>query len=147
MSGPMKKTDEPIKVEITINKDSETVWAAITEPEQMRNWFFSNIPDFKPVLEFETEFDVESDARVFPHQWRVTEVIPEKLVSLNWKYGGYKGNSYVFFELHSENGLTRLTLTHTVTEDFQTDIPEFTRESCIGGWQYYIGKRLKEYLN
>jgi len=147
MSGNMKKTDEPIRVEITIHKDPETVWAAITEPDQMRKWFFDNIPDFKPVIGYEVEFDVESETRVFPHQWRVTEVIPRKLVRYNWKYGGYKGNSYVTFELRPENGSTRLTLTHTVTEDFQTDIPEFTRESCIGGWQYFVGERLKEYLS
>ncbi len=146
MSGSMKKTDEPIKVTITTIKDPDTVWAAITEPSQMRKWFFENIPDFKPVLGFKVDFDVESETRVFPHQWRVTEIVPKKIIRYNWKYGGYKGNSYVTFELQREKDSTKLTLTHTITEDFQEDIPEFTRESCTGGWQYFVGQRLKEYL-
>ena len=146
MSGSMKRSDAPIIVEVVLNKDQETVWGAITEPSRMRQWFFENIPDFRPVIGFNVEFNVESGERVFPHLWRVTEVIPGKLVRYNWRYGGYRGDSYVSFELYPENDATRLVLTHTVTEDFQEDIPEFTRESCTGGWLYFIGKRLKEYL-
>jgi hypothetical protein len=38
-------------------------------------------------------------------------------------------------------------LTVEVLEDFPDDIPEFRRESCIGGWNYFINHRLKEYLD
>jgi hypothetical protein len=33
-----------------------------------------------------------------------------------------------------------------VRETFPDDIPEFRRDSCIGGWEYLIQKSLKEYL-
>lgn len=143
----MKRADQPIIVEETYNKPIQKVWEAITEPEQMRKWFFDNIPDFKPVVGFETEFDVSSGERVFPHQWKVTKVEPGRLIEYNWKYGGYEGDAYVTFELTKEGSSTRLMLTNTVVEDFQEDIPEFKRESCIGGWNYFIKERLKEYLN
>ena len=62
----MKRVDPPIIVEETYNKPIDTVWSAITEPVQMRKWFFDNIPDFKPEVGFEIEFDVEAGGRVFP---------------------------------------------------------------------------------
>ena len=142
----MKRADQPIIVEETYNKPIEEVWKAITEPEQMRKWFMGNIPDFKPVVGFETEFDVENGGRIFPHQWRITEVEPGESITYNWKYGGYQGDAYVTFELTKMGEKTHLTLTNIVVEDFQEDIPEFKRESCIGGWNYFIKRQLKEYL-
>lgn len=143
----MKRIDPPIIVEETYNKPIETVWRAITEPVQMRKWFFDNIPDFKPEVGFEIEFDVETGGRVFPHQWKITKVESGKLIEYNWKYGGYEGDAYVTFELTPEENATRLRLTNIVVEDFQDDIPEFKRESCIGGWNYFIKERLKKYLD
>ena len=143
----MKQIDPPIIVEETYNKPIETVWRAITEPVQMRKWFFDNIPDFKPEVGFEIEFDVETGGRVFPHQWKITKVESGKLIEYNWKYGGYQGDAYVTFELTPEENATRLRLTNIVVEDFQDDIPEFKRESCIGGWNYFIKERLKKYLD
>ncbi len=142
----MKITDEPIIVEQTFNASVETVWNAITELNQMRQWYFENIPAFKPEVGFETQFDVESGERIFPHQWKITEVIPLKLIAYNWKYQNYPGDSFVMFEISEENNFTKLKLTHRVTEDFPEDIPEFSRESGIEGWKYFICKRLKEFL-
>jgi hypothetical protein len=52
----------------------------------------------------------------------------------------------VKFELFRQDFSTRLRLTHTVTEDFPDDIPEFTRESGLQGWTYFIKESLVEYL-
>ncbi len=142
----MKKSDKPIIVEEIYDTDIATVWGAITETEQMRKWFFENIPVFKPVVGFTVEFDVESGARTFPHQWKITKVVPGKLIEYNWKYGGYAGEAIVTFELQRVKDSTKLILTDIVTEGFQADVPEFERESCIGGWRYFIQQRLKEYL-
>lgn len=62
------------------------------------------------------------------------------------EYEGYPGDSFVSFELSDEGDKTWLRLTHQVTESFPQDIPEFTRESCLGGWNFFIGENLKEFL-
>ena len=142
----MKKTDKPIIVEETYDAEPASVWAAITEPQQMRKWFFENIPAFEPRVGFSVEFNVDTGGRTFPHLWRITKVVPGKLIKYNWKYGGYEGDSYVTFDLKPLKDSTKLRLTHIIVEDFQEGIPEFERESCIGGWKYYIQQRLKEYL-
>jgi uncharacterized protein YndB with AHSA1/START domain len=142
----MRKNDEPIIVEQTFNAEILIVWNSITEIGQMRQWFFENIPSFKPELGFDTQFNVESQGRNFMHMWKVTEVIPMKKITYNWKYDGYPGDSFVMFELFKQNNLTKLKLTHSVQESFPEDIPEFSRKSGIDGWNYFIRKRLKEYL-
>jgi len=142
----MRKSDEPIIIEQTFNTSIETVWNAITEVDQMRKWFFDNIPSFKPEVGFETQFDVQSGERNFRHMWRVTEVKPMEMIKINWKYEGYPGDSYVIFELFEQNGSILLRLTTQILEDFPDDIPEFKRESCVEGWTFLIKKSLKEYL-
>ena len=142
----MKVSDAPVVVEHTFNTTPETVWRAISEPDLMRQWYFENIPDFKAEVGFQTRFDVESGDRVFPHLWRVTEVVPGERLAYDWKFEGYPGDSFVVWELFDQSDSTRLRLTVHVREDFPDDIPEFQRESCIGGWEYFIGQRLTEFL-
>ena len=52
----------------------------------------------------------------------------------------------VVFELYEHGDSTTLRLTLDIREDFPEDIPEFKRKSCIGGWEYFIQGRLKEFL-
>jgi len=142
----MKNTEEPVIVEQTFDTSIENVWNAITKLDQMKQWFFENIESFRPEVGFETQFDVQVEDRKFPHLWKLTEVDPMKRITYNWKYDGYVGDSFVTFELIEYNNHTKLILTHKVVESFPTDIPEFSRESCSEGWNYFIGKSLKEYL-
>ncbi len=142
----MKKTDSPVVVEEIFKAPLEKLWAAITELNHMRQWFFDNMKEFKAEPGFKTRFVVENEGRVFPHLWEIREVIPQRKIVYGWKYEGYPGDSVVTFELFQDGGKTRIRLTHKVLEDFQEGIPEFTRESCIGGWNYFIKERLKNYL-
>ncbi len=142
----MKKIDEPIIVEQTFNVSIEVVWKSITEIDLMRQWYFENIPEFKAEVGFEIQFNVNSQGRDFPHRWKVTEVEPLKKIAYNWKYDGYQGDSLVMFELFKQDNFTKLKLTHTVLESFPDNIPEFKRESGIAGWEYFIKKSLKDYL-
>ncbi|MBC8755898.1 SRPBCC domain-containing protein [Kordia sp. YSTF-M3] len=142
----MKASEPPIIVSQVFEASAETVWNAITEVEQMQQWFFDNIPDFKAEVGFQTQFNVKAPSRDFLHIWKVTEVVPQQKIVTNWKYENCKGNSFVTFELKPHKDGTQFTVTTKVTEDFSDDIPEFERESCIGGWTYFIKERLYPYL-
>ena len=142
----MKKEDEPVIVEQTYNASIDTVWSAITEIDQMRQWYFENIPSFKPEVGFETQFNVQSQGRDFLHLWKVTEVVPLKMIKTNWKFEGYPGDSFVVFELFKQDNMTKLRLTAQVQESFPEDIPEFKRESGLEGWTFFIKKSLREFL-
>ncbi len=142
----MKTTEAPVIVTQVFNNTIEDVWKAITDREEMVQWFFDNIPDFKAEVGFKTQFNVQAPSRDFMHLWEITEVIPNKKLVTNWKYEGLAGNSFVTMELEAVNSKTQFTLTTKVVEDFDDSIPEFKRESCVGGWNYFIKERLADYL-
>ena len=142
----MKRTDEPIIIEQFLDTSPRKAWDALSKIEEMRQWYFGNIPSFSPEAGFETKFKIENEGRSFTHCWKVTEVIEEKLLTYSWRYEEYPGDSFVTFELTGEKSGVRLRLTLVIVEDFPSDIPEFTRESCIAGWNYFLGENLKAYL-
>jgi len=142
----MKVNEPPIIIEQKFETSIEIVWKTITNVNEMRQWFFDNIPDFEPKVGFKTKFTVSSEDRKFPHIWEVTEVIHLNKIVYNWNYEGYQGDSYVTFHLSELDTYTLLTLSTKVVEDFPGDIPEFKRESCIGGWNYFIKTNLVNYL-
>jgi uncharacterized protein YndB with AHSA1/START domain len=142
----MKQSDPPVIVEQVFDLPVETVWKAITEREQMVQWFFDNIPDFKAKVGFETQFKIHNEGRDFLHLWRITEVNPNRKITYRWSYDQYDGEALVTFELVPDGATTRLRLTNIVLADFDDTIPEFKRESCVAGWEYFIKQRLKNYL-
>ncbi len=143
----MSKGNEPIIVEQIFNKSKGEVWSAITDPNKMREWFFENIPDFIPQEGFETRFNVDTGERQFMHLWKITEVIPFEKIVYDWRYENLEGIGIVSFELFEQNPKTLLRLTNLGLETFPPNIPEFSRESCKGGWYYFINQRLNEFLN
>ncbi len=142
----MKTSDEPIIVEQTFNSSIESVWHSITEIGQMRQWYFENISAFKPEIGFETQFNVQSNDRNFLHNWKVTEVEHLKMIKYSWELEDYPGKSTAAFELLKEENKTKLRLTVDILEDFPENILEFTRESCIAGWKYFINSKLRDFL-
>jgi len=142
----MKTTERPIIVEETFNTSIEDVWNAITVLDEMHKWYFDSIHEFKTEVGFKTQFKIENEGRSFTHKWEITQVEPFKLIKYNWEFEEYPGKATVEFKILKEDNLTKLRLTDIVIEDFTDDIPEFKRESCVGGWEYFLN-RLKEYLD
>lgn len=142
----MKKSDEKIVVEQSFSASKSELWNAITNIDEMHKWYFENIPDFKPEEGFSTKFNVQSEDRNFMHIWKILEVIPQQLIKYNWKYEDYAGDSNVTFELIEEDDSILLKLTVDILEDFPDEIPEFKRESCVNGWNYFLQNRLKDYI-
>ncbi len=136
----------PIVVEQIYNAPIAVVWKAITERDQMRQWYFEPMTEFKPEVGFETEFDVEFEGQIFPHQWKVTEVVPETRIVYDWRYGGYAGDSSVTWELSETPGGTKLKLSHRGQETFPQDNPAFRREAGEAGWRYFLHESLTAFL-
>lgn len=144
--GTMKKSDSPIVVEAQFNKSATTLWKALTSHSEMKKWYFEVLDDFQPEVGFNTAFKVHSENRIFTHQWEVIEVVPEKKIIYSWRFLEYPGASTSSFEVFGDQNSSRLQLTILVQADFPEDIPEFRRESCIGGWDYFIHGNLKKYM-
>ena len=104
---------DPIVVEQTFNTPIAVVWKAITNMDQMRQWFFETMIDFEPEVGFRTRFNVRVEDRDYLHQWKVTDVVSERSIVYDWRYGGFSGNSSVTWELSETPNGTKLKLTHT----------------------------------
>lgn len=138
----MKVEQERIVVEVLLAASVEQVWAALTEPDRMVEWFFEEIEAFRPEVGYEASFVVVNEGRSFDHRWLIKEVQRPRRLVYGWRYEGYAGDSVVGFELSPQADGTRLRVTHDVVQDFAEGVPEFTREACIGGWRYFLQERL-----
>ncbi len=134
----------PIVVTREIKCDKEKIWSAITDINEMKQWYFDQIPSFEAKLGFATEFVIYNEGRTFTHQWSVLDVKPNDTITYSWQYPEYPGRSQSKFSIVESDQGTSITLSCTGLETFPDDIPEFTRESCEGGWNYFLN-RLKDY--
>ena len=142
----MKKSDPPITAVQTYKTTLSDLWSAITNAERMRKWYFNTIHDFEAREGFEVVFDVECEGENFPHRWKVTEAVFEKLLKYTWKFDGYDGAATATFRLEKEGESATLAVSFQTTEDFTAPLPQFQREACQGGWKYFIEESLKSYL-
>ena len=137
---------EPFTIERTYNTPADLLWKAITEKERMKEWYF-DLKEFIPEIGFEFRFfGGPEDGIQYEHVCVITEVVPGQKLTYSWRYEGYKGISFVTFELFAEGNTTRLKLTHSGLETFQTDNPDFAKENFAEGWKHIIGTSLKDYI-
>jgi uncharacterized protein YndB with AHSA1/START domain len=135
--------DTPFILEQVYTASVQTIWQVLTDEAQMRDWYFPQLQHFKPVTGFEFLFTNDGS----PHQkeWKVTQVIPGRLLAHSWTYKNYPGYSEVTFELFDEGNKTRLKLTHTGIHSFPND-PHFARYRFEDGWKQILGTNLKNHL-
>jgi uncharacterized protein YndB with AHSA1/START domain len=137
--------NEPFIIERSFNAPVEKVWKAITNKDDMKQWYF-DLAAFTPEVGFEFRFYGGKEDRQYLHICEITEVIPNKKLTYSWRYDGYDGISYVTFELFAEGNTTRLKLTHAGLETFPANNPDFAKENFAAGWTAIIGTSLKDYF-
>ncbi len=137
--------NEPFVIERTFNASIEKVWKAITDKDQMKQWYF-DIAAFKPEVGFEFQFEGRNEDKCYLHLCKITEVVAGKKLTYSWRYDGHEGNSFVTFELFAAGDKTRLKLTHEGLETFPMSNPDFAKESFVAGWTHLIGSSLKEFV-
>ncbi|MFO1012769.1 MAG: SRPBCC domain-containing protein [Caulobacteraceae bacterium] len=117
------------------------VWAAITQPDLMLQWWgpdagptLSVEADVRPGGRFSVVFRLLSGAEHNP-TGIYQEVVPERLVSFTWDLPGTpEPKSLVTFRLVPRDGGTELTLTHEHLPD------EAARASHAQGWNGLLDK-------
>ena len=139
-----EQTAKAIIVERIFNAPVARVWDALTDVDQMRQWYF-DLKEFKPEIGFEFEFVVEHEGNSYHHLCRVTEVVPQKRIAYTWRYKGEPGDSLVTIELSPEGEKTRLKLTHSGIETFPKT-PAYARKNFENGWTAIIATELKQFV-
>ena len=140
------KINESIKVEQVVNAPVQRVWKAITDADEMRQWYF-DMTEFKPEPGFGFQFYGGDETQQWLHLCKITEATPPVKLAYTWKYETFDSVSLVCFTLAEEGfGQTRVTLTHEGVELFPQVSPLFSRESFEAGWDYIIRTSLKDFV-
>jgi uncharacterized protein YndB with AHSA1/START domain len=114
-----------VVIERTYEAPIEKVWEALTDKDQMKQWYFA-VTDFKAEVGFEFQFSVENDGKIYLHKCKVVEANPITKVAYTWSYDGYVGQSLVTFELFNEDkDKTRLKLTHSDLDTNPVEVNPF----------------------
>jgi uncharacterized protein YndB with AHSA1/START domain len=135
---------ESVVIDRTLNAPVARVWDALTDVDQMRQWYF-DLKEFKAEVGFEFEFVVEHEGNRYHHLCRVAEVIPQKRIAYTWRYKGESGDSLVTFELSAQGDRTRLKLTHSGIETFPK-IPAYARKNFEAGWTQIVHSELRQFV-
>ena len=138
------ETTDALIVERTFKAPLARVWKALTDVDQMREWYF-DLKEFKAEVGFEFEFVVEHESNTYHHLCSVTKVVPQKKIAYTWRYKGQPGDSLVTIELFPESNMTRLRLTHEGLDTFPKT-PAYARKNFEAGWTAIIGTELKKFV-
>jgi uncharacterized protein YndB with AHSA1/START domain len=136
----------PIVVEETINASVEKVWQALTNKDQMKEWYF-DIPDFELKIGNVFNFYEPGENKKYHHRGTIKEIILNKKLKHTWTHPSHsKGESILTWELDSLGNATKVKLTHDGIEQFADAGKNFEKESYEAGWKEIVGESLKNYL-
>lgn len=136
----------PIIVEGHFHASPEKVWLALTDKDQMKQWYF-DIPDFELKENTTFNFYEPGIAKKYHHRCTIKQIIPIRKLQHTWTHPGHSnGESLLTWELIEVGKDTHLTLTHSGIEQFADAGVDFARENYEVGWKEIVGKSLKEFL-
>lgn len=138
---------KPLIVERIYNASIQKVWKAITDRDQMKEWYFE-LKEFKAEKGFKFQFTGGDENEEYLHECEVIFVDPPHKLSYSWTYPEHNsGYSVVTWELFEEGEQkTRLRLSHEGLDSFPKDNPNFAVTSFTKGWNFILGDSLKKYV-
>ena len=137
---------KPLILERSYRASIEKVWKAITDRDQMKEWYF-DFEEFKAEKGFKFQFTGGDEHVQFLHEFEILVSDPPNKLSCSWTYPDYKGYSVLTWELFSEGAnKTKLRLTHEGLESFPQDNPNFRLESFTAGWNEFINEALPNFI-
>lgn len=139
------KTD-PIIVERAFEVPATKIWEALTNPSSLNKWYFQ-LPNFEPKVGFKFDFLAgPADGKQYLHLCEVTTVVEGEKIAYTWRYDSYPGNSLVCWQLIDKGERTIVRLTHEGTHTFEEAGKDFEKSSFQEGWNHFVHKALKNYL-
>ncbi len=143
----MEKAENPLVVERTYNAPPERIWQALTDPEQMKKWYF-DLPGFQAAVGYQFQFEGGPPEKRYLHLCEVKAAVPNQKIAYSWRYDGYPGDTLVTFELFAEGGKTRVRLTHSGLESFAVaNNPDFDAKNFEMGWTGFLGTSLADFID
>jgi uncharacterized protein YndB with AHSA1/START domain len=140
--------DETISLERIYTAPINAVWAAVTEKEQLRKWYFDFSESFKLEPDHEWEWWAgPPGGKQWLHRGKITDVVAGKKLAHTWEYPGYQGKALVEWELvELDKNSTRLNFEFKILIPFDQNEEALKRKNFVEGWNYIVHTGLKEFL-
>ena len=136
----------PIIVEECFHTPAERIWIALTDKDQMRQWYF-DIPDFELKVNTTFNFYEPGDAKKYHHRCTIREIVTNRRFQHTWTHPGHsKGESVLTWEIVPIGRFTLVKLTHLGVENFSDAGNDFARANYEQGWKEIVGKSLRDFL-
>lgn len=140
------QTTNPLTIERSYDATPEQIWAALTDPSQMKLWYI-NIPDFKPEVGHQFQFEGGPPDKTYLHLCEIKEVVPNEVIAYSWRFDGFPGDSLVRFELLPDGKKTKVRLTHSGIESFAAaNASDFNAKNFEIGWLHLMNANLVDFL-
>ncbi|MCP1996402.1 SRPBCC domain-containing protein [Flavobacterium sp. HSC-61S13] len=124
--------------EMIIKAPTSVIWQALTDRDQMREWYF-DIADFKLELGETFNFYEPGEARQYHHQCIIKGIEPNQKFSHTWTHPSHsKGESLLTWTLEDLGDATKVSLQHQGLENFADAGPGFEPENYQKGWDGYM---------
>ncbi len=135
-----------LKREFAVSR--EKLWAALTDNEALKAWYFDFKGKFKLQLGHEFEWEAgPPDGKKWLHRGRILKFVPEELLVHSWEYPGYSGQARLSWELSEvTKDRTHLQLQFDFVQPFDFNVEALRRKHFNEGWQYIIFTALPDYL-
>ncbi|AHF15841.1 SRPBCC family protein [Niabella soli] len=131
--------------EVIYNAPVEKVWQALTDKDQMKQWYF-DIPDFNTAPGSRFDF-YEGPKKKYRHRATITALIPLQKLQHTWAHPDQsKGTSLLTWELFPKGDQTRVHLTHSGLEQLADGGPAFAKENYEQGWNTIMNTSLRNFL-
>ncbi len=141
----MEKSN-PLIIERSYDATPAQIWAALTDPEKMKLWYF-DLPDFKAEVGHQFQFEGGPPEKSYLHLCEVKEAEPNRVLAYSWRYDGYPGDSLVRFEILPEGKQTKVKLSHSGLESFApANNPDLDAKNFEMGWKEILGTNLADFL-
>ena len=128
-----------------INAPAGTVWQALTEPSQMKEWYF-DIPDFELRTGASFNFYEPGTMRKYHHRCTVKEIVACRKLVHSWAYPLHSaGETLLVWELTETAHGTEVKITHSALENIASAGDEFSSASCQAGWDEILAS-LKNFV-
>lgn len=132
--------------EITVKASCQKVWLALTNPSEMKKWYF-DLPEFKAETGYKFTFEgISSEGKTYVHHCEIVEVVQSRKLRYTWTYEGYSGQSMVSFELVPLAGETLIILVHSGIDTFPKTNTDLSFKNFDTGWEAIIGDSLRNLL-
>lgn len=124
----------------------KTIWEAITDPDELEQWFFK-VHNFNLERGCEFDFFEPGGYNKYYHVCRILDFKRRQFLRYSLTYPNFsRGVSIVTWKIRSAFKGTRVILIHSHLESYSDAGMDFHPDNFRHGWNQVLGKALKDFV-